>query len=157
VTGLVAVSGLSWRLWQEVRTRRNLTYSVHASVNTGLAQPFGTLYVTAVDPNTTMRVMLDEVRRMREQPMAGEELAGFKAVFLTGYLQEHETAEGQTTTLGDALLYAGDWRFARALPDRVRAVTAEDVQAFARKYLGHLQAAVVGDPTKVDAGLFTSL
>ena len=157
VTGLVAVSGLSWRLWQEVRTRRNLTYSVHASVNTGLAQPFGTLYVTAVDPNTTMKVMLDEVRRMREQPMAGEELAGFKAVFLTGYLQEHETAEGQAMTLGDALLYAGDWRFARALPDRVRAVTAEDVQAFARKYLGHLQAAVVGDPTKVDAGLFTSL
>jgi zinc protease len=157
VTGLVAVNGLSWRLWQEIRTKRNLTYAVSASVNSGLAQPFGTLYVTAVDANTTMRVMLDEVRRLREQPMGVEELAGFKAVFLTGYVQEHETPEGQAVTLGDALLYAGDWHFARALPDRVRAVTAEDIQAFARKYLAHLQTALVGDPSKVDAALFTSL
>jgi hypothetical protein len=36
----------------------------------------------------------------------------------------------------------------------VRAVTAEEIQAFARRYLGHVQ---VGDPAKVDAGLFTSL
>jgi zinc protease len=156
VTGLVAVNGLGWRLWQEVRTKRNLTYAVHASLNVRLAQPFGTLYVTAVDPNTTMRVMLDEVRRLRDEPIPGEELAGFKSVFLTGYLEEHETPEGQAATLGDALLYGGDWHLARTLPDRVRAVTAEDIQAFARKYLGHMQAAVVGDPSKIDAALFTS-
>jgi zinc protease len=157
VTGLVAVNGLGWRLWQEVRTKRNLTYAVNASITTGFGQPFGTLYVTAVDPNTTMKVMLDEVRRLREEPIAAEELAGFKSVFLTGYVTEHETPDRQATALGEALLYGGDWHIARTLPERVRAVTAADIQAFARKYLGHLQAAVLGDPAKVDAGLFTSL
>lgn len=157
VTGLVAVNGFSWRLWQEVRTKRNLTYAVNAFVNESFASPFGVMSVTAVDPNAAMKVMLDEARRMRDQPMPDEELAGFKSVFLTGYLERHETPDGQASSLAEGLLYAGDWHFARTFPDRVRAVTAADVQAFAKKYFGHLQAAVVGDPSKIDAGLFTSL
>ncbi|HEY8039420.1 MAG TPA: pitrilysin family protein [Polyangiaceae bacterium] len=157
VTALVAIHGLSWRLWQEVRTKRNLTYSVNAYLNDGFAHPFGTMDVTAVDPNAAMKVMLDEARRMQSEPIGDEELAGFKSTFLTGYLEQHETSEGQASSLAEAQIYGGDWRLARALPDRVRAVTAADVQAFARKYLAHLQAAVVGDPSKVDAALFTSL
>jgi len=39
----------------------------------------------------------------------------------------------------------------------VRAITAADVQAFMKKYVSHMQAAVVGDPGKIDQGLFTSL
>jgi predicted Zn-dependent peptidase len=42
------------------------------------------------------------------------------------------------------------------MPDRVRAVTAADIQAFAKKYLKNLQCAVLGDPHKVDGRLFTS-
>jgi zinc protease len=157
VAGLVAVNGLSWRLWQEVRTKRNLTYAVNAYISTGFAHPFGTLYVTAVDPNTTMKVIYDEVRRLREEPIPAEELAGFKSVYLTNYVTEHETPEGQASSFADALLYGGDWHIARSFPDRIRAVTTADIQAFARKYMGHMQAAVLGDPAKVDAGLFTSL
>jgi len=157
VTGLVAMNGFSWRLWQEVRTKRNLTYSVNAYINTGLGQPFGSMSVSAVDPNAAMKVMLDEARRLRDEPMGEGELAGFKSTFLTSYLEQHETPEGQAWVLAEAQLLAGDWRLGRGVPERVRAVTAADVQAFARKYLGHMQAAVVGDPAKIDAALFTSL
>jgi zinc protease len=156
VTGLVTMSGYSWRLWQEVRTKRNLTYAVSAYVNENFAYPFGAMEVTAVNPNAAMRVMLDEARRLRDEPMPEQELAGFKSVFLTGYLESHETPDGQAASLADAQLYAGDWHLARTLPDRVRAVTAPDVQAYVKKYLGHLQAAVVGDPAKVDQAIFTS-
>jgi len=157
VTGLVAISAYSSRLFDEVRTKRNLTYSVNAYISESFVHPFGMIYVTAVDPNATMRVMLDEARRLRDQPIPDEELAGFKSVYLTGYLQGHETPDYRAAAMGDALLYGGDWHLARTLPDRVRAVTAADIQAFAKKYLGHLQAAVVGDPSKVDGSLFTSL
>jgi predicted Zn-dependent peptidase len=157
VTGLVAMSGYSWRLWQEVRTKRNLTYAVSAYINQNFATPFGAVEVTAVEPSAAMRVILDEARRLQNEPMPDQELAGFKAVFLTGYLEGHETPDGQAASLADALLYAGDWHLARTLPDRVRAVTAADVQAYAKRYLGHLQAAVVGDPHKVDQAVFTSL
>jgi zinc protease len=156
-TGLVTVSGYSWRLWQEVRSKRNLTYAVNAYINEGLAQPFGLMSVSAVDPNAAMKVMLDEARRLRDEPMPDQELAGFKAEFLTGYMQRRESPDSQAGSLADAQLYGGDWHLARSLPDRVRAITAADVQAFAKKYFGHLQAAVVGDPSKVDSALFTSL
>jgi zinc protease len=157
VTGLVTMSGFSWRLWQEVRTKRNLTYAVSAYVNENFAYPFGAMEVTAVNPNAAMRVMLDEARRLREEPMPDQELAGFKSVFLTGYLEGHETPDGKAASLADAQLYGGDWRLARTLPERVRAVTTGDVQAYAKKYLVHLQAAVVGDPGRVDPTIFTSL
>ena len=157
VTGLVTMSGYSWRLWQEVRTKRGLAYAVSAYLNQNFATPFGAIEVTAVDPTAAMRVVLDEARRLQNEPMPDQELAGFKAVFLTGYLEAHETPDGQAAALADALLYAGDWHLARTLPDRVRAVTAADVQAYAKKYLGHMQAAVVGDPSKADPAIFTSL
>jgi predicted Zn-dependent peptidase len=157
VTALVAVHGLSWRLWQELRTKRNLTYSVNASIDGAFVRPFGVLYVTAVDPNAAMKVMLDEVRRLQTEPVGDEELAGFKATLLTDYLESHETTEGQARALGEAQLYGGDWHLARTLPDRMRLVSARDVQEFARRYFTRLQAAVVGDPAKVDRALFTSL
>ncbi len=157
VTGMVTVSGYSWRLWQEVRTKRNLTYAVGAYLNEGFSYPFGIMSVSAVDPNAAMRVMLDEARRLQSEAMPDQELAGFKAVFLTGYLQRHESPDWQAASLADAQLYGGDWHLARTLPDRVRAITAADVQAYARRYFGHLQAAVVGDPSKIDRALFTTL
>jgi zinc protease len=157
VTAQVAVHAYGWRLWQEVRTKRNLTYAVSAYVDGEFMHPFGTMYVTAVDPNAAMKVMLDEARRLRDERIPDQELAGFKADYLTGYLVRHQTPDGRAGALGEAYLYAGDWHLARTLPDKVRAVTAADIQAFARTYLGHLQAAVVGDPAKVDGALFTGL
>jgi zinc protease len=157
VTALLATSGLSWRAGEAAVSSRGPSSSASAYVNQGYASPFGTLEIMAADPGAAVRAVLGEARRLRDQPMSDPELAAVKAVFLTGFLQGHETADGQAASLADAQLYAGDWHLARTVPDRVRAVTAADIQAFARKYLGHLQVAVVGDASKVDPGLFTAL
>jgi zinc protease len=157
VTGQVAINALSSRLWQEVRTKRNLTYAVGASVNLGFAQPFGYMRVSAVDANAAMKVMLDEVKRLRDEPIADAELAGFKSVFLTDYLSAHETPLYQVASFVDAQAYGNDWRIARNVPDKVRAIGAADIQAYAKKYFVHMQAAVVGDPSKIDSALFTSM
>ncbi len=68
VTGLVTMSGYSWRLWQEVRTRRNLADAVSAYIDRNFATPFGAIEVTAVDPNAAMRVVVDEARRLQTSP-----------------------------------------------------------------------------------------
>jgi predicted Zn-dependent peptidase len=59
--------------------------------------------------------------------------------------------------LAEAELLGGSYTLARTMPDRIRAVTTAGVQAFAKKYLGHLQMVVIGDPGKIDQGLFLSL
>ncbi|MFX1475464.1 MAG: cobalamin-dependent protein, partial [Promethearchaeota archaeon] len=48
------------RLFKEVRTKRNLTYAVSAG-QASRRDTYGMLYVTAVEPDTTIRVMLHEV------------------------------------------------------------------------------------------------
>jgi zinc protease len=156
VTALVALTGFRARLWEEVRTKRNLAYAVQAYDNNAFALPFGMISLTSVDPNAAYKVVLDQIHRLQTDPLDDQELAAWKSEFLTDYLSERETTRGQTMALGDAQVYIGDWHLARTMPDRVRALTAADIQAFAKKYLKNIQAAVLGDPHKVDASLFTS-
>src|SRR5262249_19158289 len=136
-------------------TKRNLSYAPGAGLG-GSSVPTGYLYVTAVDPNTTMKVMLDEARRLQAEPVSAKDLAGTKATYLTQYLMQNESTDGQAAMLADAELYGGDWKLARTLPERIRAVTPAGVQAYARKYLGRLQVVVIGDPAKIDRPLFGS-
>jgi zinc protease len=146
----VAMTTLGLREFKEVRTKRNLSYAPGAWLAWDRELPTGSLYVTAVDPVTTMKVMLDEAKRLRDEPIPAAELAGTKATMLTGTFAEGEAPADQASQLAHAQLYAGDWRFVRSLPDRVRAVTAGQVQAWAAKHLGHLQTFVIGDPAKID-------
>ena len=58
--------------------------------------------------------------------------------------------------LARAQILGGDWRMARTIKDRVAAVGAAEVQAFAQKHLDHLQTFVLGDPKTVDEALLTA-
>jgi predicted Zn-dependent peptidase len=141
---------LGHRVWDEVRTKRNLSYAPSAYFNLFLGAPFGVLYVTATDPNTTMKVMLDQAHRLQTELIATKELDGAKATFLTAYAEQHETVDGQAGNLGAALLLGGDWHLASTLAERFRATTPEAVRAAAAKWITNVQTAIVGDPTKLD-------
>jgi len=153
---MVAMEHLGFRMFEEVRTKRNLSYAPKASFRWGGGVPVGQLYVTAVDPDTTIKVMFDEVKKLQAQPLGAKELAAAKSTFLTSSLMSTETTDGQASSLARAQLLGGDWRVQRSLLERVKAVTAEQVQAFAKKHIARLQFQVMGS-TKVDPALFGSL
>ena len=127
---------------------RNLSYAPSAIFSFGLAAPFGVLYVTAVDPNTTMKVMTDEARKLQTELLADKELAGFRSLFVTNYARAQETTDGLARRLGHAQLDGGDWHLAKGFIDRARKVTAEDIRAVSKKYIVNLQTAIVGDPAR---------
>lgn len=154
---MVTVSLLQSRLFEEVRTKRNLSYAPSARLVTSTSVPYGYIYVTATDPNTTVSVMLGEVKKLQNEPVGEKELSGTKSVYLTRFLMQNEATEGQASVLATALFLGGDYRLARTLPDRIREVTAERVQACARQYLKNLQFVVLGDPAKIDKAVFSSL
>ncbi len=95
------------RVFDEVRTKRNLSYAPAAYFRMSLAAPFGVLYVTAVDPNAAMKVMFDEAHRLQTELIPAKELDGSKALFLSGYLQAHETVDGRVYDLATALVLGG--------------------------------------------------
>jgi len=151
----VAIDVLSNRLFEEVRTKRNLSYAVAAGLSQRLSN-YGLLYVTAVEPDTTIGVILSEVDRLKGEPISPERLASNVNVFLTNYWLAQETNMGQATTLGTFELVGGGWRNADSFADRVRAVTPTDIQRVARDYLKNIHFAVLGDPASINRALFTS-
>lgn len=153
---MVAMEHLGFRMFEEVRTKRNLSYAPKAGYRWSGGVPTGVLYVTAVDPETTIKVMFGEVKRLQTEKLSPKQLEAAKSTFLTGSLMGTETTDGQASSLARAQLFAGDWRVQQTLLDHVKGVSAEDVQAFAQKHIGKLQFQIVGSAT-IDKGLFGSL
>jgi zinc protease len=151
----VAMSLLRYREFEEVRTKRNLSYAPGAWLAQG-GISYGVLSVSAVDPMTTMKVMFDEARRLQTEPVSAKELAATKEPLLTAYLMAAETTEGQAQLLANARLLVGDFREAGRFVEKVRAVTPEQVQDFARTYIRNLQTVQVGDPATFKDGLTLS-
>jgi zinc protease len=152
----LAARVLNDRLFEEVRTKRNLTYAVASFVRGGSVGR-GELYVTATQPDTTLKVMLAEVRRMQREPVSAERLQESVNDYITAYWLSQETNLAQASQLGAFELTGGGWRNALALVDRVKAVTPADVQRVVTRYFRNARFVVVGDPKKIDRALFQSL
>lgn len=151
---LIAMDYLRERLFEEVRTKRNLTYAV----SSGLADQrtnYGYLYVTAVEPQTTMPVIFAEIAKLRTAPIPAEMLEQTVNVFITEHYMGLQTNGSQASMLAQAELVSGDWRAADALLGQIRAVTPADVQRVAQAYLRDYRFALVGPRTDADPGLFT--
>ena len=147
---------LSERLFEEVRTKRNLSYAVDSSPVPGrLTQ--GTLYVTAVDPNTTLQVIKDEVKKLQDGPAPADLVQEVLNGYVTSYWVNQETNMGQAEGLGNWELTGGGWKNSLNFTDRVKAVTAADLQRVAKEYFRNYRFVVIGDPKKVDKTLFTSM
>ena len=141
------------QLFKEVRTKRNLSYAPGAGVSVRRAGAIGMVSVSAVDPTTTYKVMLDELRALQATPLTPQRLAAAKAGFLTSMTTDAETTDGQAWLLAFGDLQLGKWQYSRQFMDDVRAVTPEQVQAFANKYIVNLQTVMLGDPSKLDPAL----
>ena len=152
----LAARVLSERLFEEVRTKRNLTYAVGSSLNAGLVGR-GALYVTAVEPDTTLKVILTEVRKLQREPVSRDRLQETVNVYATNYWMSQETNIGQAQQLGMWELTGGGWRNALTYVDRLRMVSPADVQRVATRYLRNARFVVIGDPKKIDRALFLSL
>jgi len=145
--------GPTGRLFIHLREEKGYTYGA----SSGLVAP---LYRGEWQASTNVRTevtepalhdLLDEIRQIREVPVSDEELADAKRSLTAQYALE---LESPLQLLG---LSVNRWRY--KLPtdyydryaDRINAVTKEQVQAMARKYLAadRLQVVAVGDPVRV--------
>jgi zinc protease len=136
------------RLFEEVRTKRNMTYAVAAGLETRAANR-GRLYVTAVDPDTTVKVIFSTVKQLQDNPPSAATVAENLNASLTNYLLGQETNMGQAAALGLWELIGGGYQnYAKFINDYKR-VTPADIQRVAKRYLQHARFVVIGDPKKV--------
>jgi predicted Zn-dependent peptidase len=147
--GVVAMQSLQEKLFEEVRTKRKLSYAPASGLQLhGIGVGF--LYVTAVDPKQTLQVMQGVMSAYRKGDIDPTVLEGDKLTFLTHLLLQNESTTGQADLLARAQLLGGDWRLSRELPHKVERVTKDQVAEFLDHHLVNLQTVVVGTAKTAD-------
>ncbi|HEX7018896.1 MAG TPA: pitrilysin family protein [Gemmatimonadaceae bacterium] len=149
----VAAAVLSGRFFTEIRSKRNLTYDVDAPFLERAASAGG-VYVTTVDPNTTLQLMHAEILRLQTELIDPEGLKRLVQQFITDYFLKNETNGDQATFLARAAIYQGDYRAADHFIDALRRVTPEDVRRVARRYMHDFRFVYLGNPDRVTRSLF---
>ena len=150
----VASSLLRDRVFEEVRVKRNLSYAPNAFLGSQGAN-IGGIYVTAVDANQAIRVMLGEINRLQHEQTDTDEINGIVSQYLTTYYLGQETNAAQAGELAQYELIGGGWHNAFEVIEHLRSVTPADVQRVAQKYMRNIRFVVLGDPTHIDRGVFT--
>jgi zinc protease len=140
-------------VYEEVREKRALSYAPDAFVGSAGANTGG-IYVTAVDANQAVTVMLAQIARLRSAEVNRDAIAATAQDFLTQYYMGQETNGAQAGSLAVAELLGGGWRTADQFIARIRAVTPVDVRRAAALYMRSLQFVVLGDPAKIDRRVF---
>ncbi len=150
----LACAVLSGRLFSEVRSKNNLSYSVNAPF-VERAFSLGGLYVTTTQPDQVLAIMAEQVRALREGYITADGLERLVQQFIVTYFLDNETNADQANMLARAALYQGDYRRAGRFVNDLRAVTPEDIRNAARTYMTNIRWAYVGDPAKVTPARLT--
>lgn len=150
-----ATDFLSDRLFEEVRTKRNMTYAVAAGLETRAANR-GRVYVTAISPDTTVKVIFSTVKELQNGPVDNERVAESVNASLTNYLLTQETNMGQAAALGLWEVAGGGWQNYEKFISSYKHVTGADVQRVAKQYMQHGRFVVIGDPKKVTKTILTA-
>lgn len=151
----IASSLLQDRVFEEVRVKRNLSYAPSAFLRSQGAN-VGGIYVTAVDANKAVRVMLDEIARLQHELITADDITGIVSQYLTSYYMGQETNAAQAGELAEYELIGGGWRNSLVTIERLRAVSPADVQRAARTYMRNIRFVVIGNPDQIDRNVFTS-
>jgi len=152
----VASSILQTRVFTEVRVQRNLSYAPDAFLGSQRAN-VGGIYVSAVDANQAVGVMLNEIARLQHEPLDPNEIKGTVQQYLTKHYIGQQTNAAQAGELAQYELIGGGWRNSADYIDRLRAVTPADVQRVAQKYMRNLRFVVLGNPKSIDTRIFTGV
>ena len=140
--------GMSSRLFKEVRERRGLAYSVGSGSTR--YRDIGTISISAgvtrEHQEEALQVIVGELRQLVDEPMPADELARTKDYAAGSFRLSLETPMSFAQRWGSQLLHDNRLESADETVERLRAVTAEDIQRVAVRLFGdpRFSLAVVG-------------
>ena len=144
------------RLGTVLRTERSLTYA--ASADVAARRTAGDFMATtdtrSVATADALRLTVDEIARLRREPVRERELRGAQAYLAGNFPITLETPNAIAAQVLEAILYGLALEDLERYPERINAVTVRDIQRVAQEYLkpANLSIVLVGDAsTFVDA------
>lgn len=130
--------GMGSRLFQEIRERRGLAYTIGSSY-TGMLHEGYLLQYGSTSPERieeVLRVAREETVRLLNDGPSEEELEGARRQAVRAILLASETNAFHAGRNADRLLYDLEWMSDAELVERFRAITRDEVVRAAREILG---------------------
>lgn len=133
---VVLGAGMSSRLFQNIREKRGLAYSIFSELN--LYRDAGMLGVYAGASTANMPAVLDgvmtEIRRLKREPLPAEELRLAKDHMKGSLVLSLESTGSRMSNLARQWLTLGRFHTIGEVIEEIEAVTAEQVQETAAAY-----------------------
>jgi len=161
VANTVLGGGYSARLNEEIRVKRGLSYGAGSALTA--RRTTGLFRASAQTKNESAPEVLDLVRaemsKLGAEPASDQELTARKSGLVGEFGRSLATTDGLASILGNLTLYGLPLSALNAYTGRIEAVTAAEVQAFAKARLDPAQASVIvaGDGKAFLEGLKTRL
>jgi zinc protease len=150
-------SGFNSRITRTVRSNEGLAYQAGSGLRFGIWYP-GSFRIVYQSKSRSvpyaLSLVMDEIRKMREQPVTDEELDIIKKSLIETF-PSNFASKAQTVALFASDEYTHrDPQYWQTYRDRIRAITAADVQRVARTYLDpqKMVILVVGNQPDIDLG-----
>jgi zinc protease len=145
-------TGPSSRLFLNIREDKGYTYSVGSGFSAGKYR--GTF--TANSPvrtevtEGTIREFMNEFNRIRNEKVSATELDNAKRAIIGNFALALENPQGRLQNIITQKLYNLPANYWDMYPQKVEALTVDDIQRVAQKYIdvNHLQIVAVGDASK---------
>lgn len=147
--------GFSSRLMESIRENMGLAYSVHSSFSSS-REP-GVFEVVVQTKNASAKTVIEEIvrqmSRMRQQEVSEQELGDAKAYLVGSFPLRLDTMRAVANFLAAVEYHGLGPDFADRFPEYINAVTREDLQRVADKYLHPEEYVLVVVANLSEAGL----
>lgn len=130
----IAMNILGDRYFTELRTKRSLSYAPAAFyAQAAVFNPYSVIYISTIDPEQSMQVMVDEINKIKKEGFTEEELVDTRESFLTQYYLTLETTANQANALGVGEI-AGGWEMLDNFTNDVNNTTLKEVNKVFDQY-----------------------
>ena len=135
ILNAVLGGGMSSRLFQNIREKRGLAYSVFSSVNCYRDAGYLTVYagIAAANLRQTLDLILEEFHRLKSEPIPADEFQRAKDYLKGSTLLGLESTGSRMSSLARHELYYGRYISLDEIEAAVDAVTQDEVLAIARE------------------------
>ena len=150
--------GFGSRLFQEVRTKQGLAYSVSGAYGASYDHP-GMFYTTASTKSESTvkatQAMLDEIGKLKTEPFTEAELKSAKDQLLNSFIFHYDSKEKVLAEAVTLEFYGYPADFLAKYRAGIEAVTIADLERVAKKYIDPTKLAVlvVGNESQFGAPL----
>ncbi len=149
VANQLAIAALSDNFFEEIRTKRNLSYAPYA-YSVRRKMPYSYLFVSTPEPKAAVEVMIHEIQRLQKEGFSQKELTEMRDLFITRNYMRQQSADAMASNLGVSKVL-GDWKMPQEFSNKVRQATPDELTQVFRKYVHGINWNYLGDAKAIDS------